>query len=191
MKDMFKKTTNSIICSSIIAFIIGLIMVISPDMTIKTLGIIMSIYFILHGLVLIILDITSDEYYVPYDSLLSGILSVIVGIVLIGKPDVLATIYTIAIGVWIALSSINSLKMAMALRKEDSPWVLLLLLGIIDLIVGLVVVFNPFGASLSITVFAGIMIIIHSIINIVDMIIIKKNVKAFSKAIEKKIKDIK
>ena len=190
MKDMFKKTTNSIICSSIIAFIIGLIMVISPDMTIKTLGIIMSIYFILHGLVLIILDITSDEYYVPYDSLLSGILSVIVGIVLIGKPDVLATIYTIAIGVWIALSSINSLEMAMALRKEDSPWVVLLLLGIIDLIVGVLVALNPFAASLSITVFAGIMIMIHSVINIICMIVIKKDAKKISKAIEKRLKEI-
>ena len=188
MKGIFKKTTNSIICSSIIACIIGLIMIINPNMSIKTIGIIISIYIILHGLALIVLDITSNSYYVPFDGILSGILSVVLGIVLLGNPNILSTIFTIAIGIWIALSSVNSIKMAMALRKEDSPWVLLLLLGIVDLIVGIIVVFNPFSASLSITVFAGIMIVIHSIISIVDMIVIKKDAKKISKAIENRLK---
>ena len=188
MKEVFKKTTNSIICSSIIAFIVGLIMVISPSMSIKTIGTIISIYIILHGIVLIVLDMQASKYYIPFDGMLSGILSVILGIILLGKPNILSTIFTIAIGVWIALSSINSIKMAISLRNDDAPWFLLLLLGIVDLVVGIIVAFNPFEASLSITVFAGIMIMIHSIISIIDMIIIKKDAKKISKVIENKLK---
>ena len=36
---------------------------------------------------------------------------------------------------------------------------------------------NPFEASITLTLYLGIMLIVHSIFNIVDMIILKKNVK--------------
>ena len=189
MKDIFKRTTNSIIWSSVIACIIGLIMVIDPSMSIKTIGIIVSIYIILHGIILIVLDIEASEFYIPFEGMASGILSIILGVILFGKPEILSVAFTIVIGVWIALSSISSIKIAISLRKEEAPWFLLLLFGIIDLIIGLIVIFNPFGATISMTVFAGIMIIIHSIINIIDMMVIKKNAKKISKAIEKKLKE--
>ncbi len=108
MKEIFKKTTNSIICSAIIACVVGLIMIINPNMSIKTISIIASIYIILHGIILIILDIKASKYYIPFDGMLPGILSVILGIILISKPNILSTLFTIAIGVWIILSSINS-----------------------------------------------------------------------------------
>ena len=190
MKEIFKKTTNSIICSSIVACIIGLIMVLNPSMSVKTIGIIASCYIILHGLVLIILDIKASKYYIPFDGILSGILSIVLGVILICKPNIVSTIFAITIGVWFVLSSINMIKMSLALRNYDTPWILLLLLGIVDLIAGIVVALNPFEASLSMTVFAGIMIIVHSIINIIDMIIIKRNVKKIGKAIETNLKNI-
>ena len=190
MKKAFQNMTNSIICSSVIACIIGLIMAISPSMSVKTIGIIVAMYIIAHGIALIVLDVQASKYYVPFDGMLSGILSIVLGIILLGKPDIFTTIFTIAIGVWIVLSSINSIKMALELKNDDSPWFLLLLLGVVDLILGMIVIFNPFAASLSITVFAGIMIIIHSIINIVDMVIIKKDAKKISKAIEKRLKEV-
>ena len=191
MKDIFKRTTNSIIVSSVIALIIGLIIAFNPTMSDKTIGIIVACYMIVYGVVLVILDVTSNKYYVPFDGIISGVLSIILGIVLIGKPDILSTVLAIMIGVWIILSSVNMIKMSISLKDSDSPWILLLLLGIFDLLVGIIVLFNPFEASISMTVFAGIMIIVHSIINIIDMVIIKKDVKKISKTIEKKLKEIK
>ena len=74
------------------------------------------------------------------------------------------------------------------IKGENTPWLLLLLLGIIDIIAGMVVIFNPFEASISITVFAGIMIMVHSIITIIDMLVVKKDIKHFEKAIAEKLK---
>lgn len=162
MKEIFKRVTNGIICSSILACIIGLIMILAPDVSIKTIGIIASIYIIVHGFILIVLDIQVSRYYIPFDGMLSGILSIVLGILLLGKPDILTTIFTIAIGVWIVLSSINSIKISLTIRKEDTSWILLLILGILDLVAGIIVIFNPFEASMSITIFVGIMIMIHN-----------------------------
>ena len=190
MKEIFKRTTNSIIASAILSALVGIIMIIFPNMSIKTISMISAIYIILHGVILIVLDIKASRYYIPFDGMLPGILSIILGIILLVKPNILSTLFTIAIGVWIILSSINSLKMAISLRGEDVPWVLLLLFGIIDLIIGIIVVFNPFTASISLMIFIGIMLIVHSIIDIIDMIIIKRDAKKISKAIEMHFKSL-
>ena len=71
------------------------------------------------------------------------------------------------------VSSINYIKTALRIRKTKLPWIQILLLGILDLIVGIIVIFNPFEATLSLELFAGIMIIVHSIIILVDTIMIK------------------
>ena len=190
MKEIFNKTTMSIILSSIISFILGLILVINPGLTLKTIGVVVGIYIIIHGLVLLVLDFKVSRLYIPFDGIMSGILSIILGIVLIALPGLLSAIFALAIGVWIILSSVNIIKMAIAVKNQTSNWFLLLLFGILDLIAGIIVIFNPFESSMSITMFVGIIIMIHSVINIVDMIVIKKNVKDVTKAIENAIKKI-
>ena len=190
MKEIFKRTINMAISLSILSCVVGLIMIINPSLSIKTIGIIISIYIILHGIVLIVLDIKSTKYFIPFDGMMTGILSIILGILLLGKPNVISTIFAITIGVWIVLSSINTIKMSIVFKEDDVPWVLLLILGIIDLSAGVIVIFNPFEASISMIVFAGVMIMLHSIINIVDLFIIKKDVRKIEKAITKKIKEV-
>ncbi len=188
MKEIFNKTTNSIIISSLLACLVGVVMIINPEMSIRTIALIAAIYIIIHGITLIALDIKASMFYIPFNGFISGVLSVILGIVLLAMPNLLTTIFTIAIGFWILLQSIDVIKMALVIKNKKTPWIMLLLLGILDLLVGILVIFNPFEASISITVFAGIMILIHSLINISDMILIKKDVKNISKSIENAVK---
>ena len=57
MKKAFDKITNGIIGVSIFAIVIGLVLVIYPGISLKTVGIMCSIYLIVHGVILILLDI--------------------------------------------------------------------------------------------------------------------------------------
>ena len=191
MKELFKKTATSIILSSIAAFVIGLIMVVAPGISLQTIGIVAGIYIIIHGIVLIALAFSAHMAYVPFYGVMSGLLSIILGIILLAMPGILSTVFAIALGIWIILSSINIISIAITTRKEYSNWGLLLLLGIIDLICGIIILFNPFASSISIVVLGGVIIMVHSIINIVDMIVIKKNVKDITKAVEASFKEPK
>ena len=189
MKDIFKKVTISIICSSIIAFIIGLILVINPSMSLETIGIMVGIYIIIHGVSLIVLDFKAIKYCIPFDGIMSGLLSIVLGVLLIAMPNILSTAFGIALGIWVILSSVNTIKMSLAIRNVSTVWVLLLLLGILDLVAGIIILFNPFASSLSATMLGGIIIMAHSVITIIDMIVIKKNVKEISKVVENSIKE--
>lgn len=191
MKELFKKTAMSIMLSSIVAFIIGLIMVVAPGISLRTIGIVVGIYIIVHGVTLIALPFVSRIIYNPFFGIVSGLLSIILGIILLAMPNILSTIFAIALGIWIILSSVDIISMAIVSRKEYSSWGLLLLLGIIDLVCGVIILFNPFASSISIVVLGGIIIMVHSIINIADMIIVKKNVKDIARAIESSFKEPK
>ena len=191
MKELFKRTTTSIILSSIAAFIIGLIMAVVPNLSLQVIGITIGIYAIVHGITLITLNFVAHNVYVPFYGIASGILSIIVGLILVAMPNILSVIFAIALGIWIILSSVNVISIAVTVKKTVSNWSLWLLLGIIDLICGIIILFNPFASSLSIVVLGGIIIMIHSIISIIGMIMLKKNVKEVAKALESASKNIR
>lgn len=190
MKELFKKTATSIILSSIVAFIIGLIMVVAPGLSLQTIGIIAGIYIIIHGIVLIALAFSAHMLYIPFYGVISGLLSIIIGIILLAMPGILSTVFALALGIWIILSSVNIISIAITTKKEYSNWGLLLLLGIIDLVCGIIILFNPFASSVSLVVLGGIIIMVHSVINVVDMIIIRNNVKDIEKAVKSSFKEL-
>ena len=113
----------------------------------------------------------------------------LIGIILLCMPNILPVVFTIVIGIWMIASSINYIRIAVKISGTKLPWIQILLLGMLDLIVGLVMIFNPFEATVSLAVFSGIMLIVHSIINIVDMIIIKKDAKEISKTLKNILKE--
>ena len=189
MKEIFEKSATTFICSSILALIVGIIFVIKPDLSLSTIGIIASCYIIFNGVLLIVLDLKASKYFMPFDGLFPGILSVILGVILLCNPEILTNTFGIIMGIWIIISCINSIRVAFAIKGKSPLWILLFIIGILDLIVGLFVVFNPFASMITATLYVGIMIIIHSIINIIDMIILKKNVNAISETIEKSMKE--
>lgn len=191
MKELFKRTTTSIILSSIAAFIIGLIMAVVPNLSLQVIGITIGIYVIVHGITLITLNFVAHNVYVPFYGIASGILSIIVGLILVAMPNILSVIFAIALGIWIILSSVNVISIAVTVKKTVPNWSLWLLLGIIDLICGIIILFNPFASSLSIVVLGGIIIMIHSIISIIGMIMLKKNIKEVAKALEAASKNIR
>lgn len=191
MKEIFKKTTASVIVSSIIAFIIGLVMAAMPGVSLEIIGIIVGIYVIVHGVALIAVDFAAHNAYVPFYGIISGILSIIVGVILLAMPNALPTIFAIALGIWIILSSVNVISVAVSVKNYVSKWYLWLILGIVDLLCGTIVLFNPFASSLTIVVLGGIVIMVHSVITIVDMVLIRKDAKDVEKAIEASIKGTK
>ena len=79
------------------------------------------------------------------------------------------------------LLNINHIKLAIKLSKTKLPWMQILILGILDLIAGIIMIFNPFEATISLTLFVGVMIMAHSIITIFDMVILKNELKKITK----------
>lgn len=190
MKEYFNKITTFILVSSVIAFIIGLMMTVVPNISLQVIGIVVGIYIMVHGCVLIILNFMAHSIYIPFHGIMSGLLSIVVGLILVAMPNALSTIFAIALGIWIILSSINTISISISVKDAISNWYLWLILGIIDLICGLIILFNPFASSMSVIVLGGIIVMVHSVITFIDTIMVKRDAKQIAKELEAKIKEL-
>lgn len=99
-------------------------------------------------------------------------------------PTSIATLVTIILGIYILASSINYIRLSIELKDEDIPWILMLIIGILDLIAGFIIIFNPFEASISLAIFIGIILIVNAICNIIDTLTLRNNIKKIKKYFE-------
>lgn len=186
MKNIVKDITGSVIVLSILSILLGLVFVLWPDLSLAALGIIVGVCLIIYGLTLVILDIRARKLYLPFEGMLSGILAILLGLLLLIQPLELGVFLGIAVGLWIILSSVSDIKIAASLKGSDAPWLLLIIFGLLDFLLGVFVLLSPVLFSLSATVFIGVVLIVHSILRLVDMITVRRNVKKIEKLIHPK-----
>ena len=189
MKKAFERITNSIIGLSILGIIISLMLIVFPTISLKTIGIISAIYLMVHGIVLLMLEMKLSKIFVPFENILMGILSIILGFVLVCKPEYTSLLLALGFGIWMIISSVNNIKVALFFKNIKSfPWLYIIIIGILDIILGFLIIFNPIDATVVLTFYLGIILFAHSILNIVNMIILKKNVKDKENFIKEKLK---
>jgi len=185
--DSIKKLFVSSMISSVILIIVGLFLVIRPESTLSLIS------YVLGGILVIIGTTSLVNYYKDKNSISTfeltyGILSLIAGLVIILNPKALVSLIPFVLGVWILISSLMKLKYVWDLNDtKNKSWITSLIITILMLILGIILVFNPFSGAVAITRMIGIFVIIYAVLDMVQSSIIKKNVK---KAV-KKVKKIK
>ena len=187
MKSIVKSFTNSVICLSILAIVLGIVLVAYPRVTIAALGTAIAAYLIVQGIVLIILDVKAWRLYIPFEGMLRGALSVFFGVLLAKNPASIAKYIGIVMGVWIIVSAFSGIKAAFALRYTGAPWVLMVVVNVIDVLLGGVILYSPVLASYSITKGLGVVLIVHSVVDIVYMLAVRKNAREVEKLVVEKL----
>lgn len=182
---------NSSICISIMFIIIGIIMVIMPKMSLEILGVILSVILIINGVILMITDIKLNNNFIPVDMLPASMLSILLGIMMLIYPNVLSIIIPLMLGTWFIMTSIFKIRLTLYLSKiQNTPWLLLMLISILSIVCGFILILNPIDSSVAITLFIGIVIIVYAISDIINMIVLKRNLNKLTKYFKENIKII-
>lgn len=176
MQQKLRNYIATSIGASLLMIIFGLILLLFPGLTIDIIRWVVSIFLIVSGASSIIIELskTSTGTISMFDGFVVGVLSLVLGIVIIIYPTILNLI-PIILGIWFILSSAFSLRLAAGLRDTigGGSWVFALILAVLSIITGLILIINPAGSSEGIVAFIGIMMIIYSIINITDMTVFR------------------
>ncbi len=186
MKTVVKNFTNLVILLSVIAIILGVAFLVEPGISLITVGIMVGAYMILQGVVLVILDIKAWRLFIPFEGMLKGILSILLGVLLINNPESIATYIGIALGIYFIVYGFSGVKLAVSLRFTGTHWIAMLIISIVYIIFGCFTLYSPIFSAFSLTVTIGAVLIVYSIANIVYMFIIKRNAKAVETLIAEK-----
>lgn len=191
MITKLKKIINSSIAISCLLIILGIVLILFPKTSLSVLAYIISALLIINGIYLIVLEIRLRSKWIPIDTMLAGILSILFGSIMLIYPEMLRILVPVALGTWFILTSIFKIRLACTLKNiEGAPWILTLIMAILAIICGFILIIDPIRSSITLTLFAGIMMIIYSISDIIDMIVFKKHLNKLVKYFKSNIKII-
>ena len=183
---MLKKINNYIYASIVLSLIfiaIGVMCLIKPDISFDVISFVLTIIFIVNGILLLVADFRSRSIFMS--NFLSGVLSLVIGIVLLIHPNALKTILPFIVGIWFIVSALANMKFSFYLKNESTTYMILtIIMAIISIVCGFILIVKPLESLDVLIMTLGITFIIHSLSNIIDMFVIKKYINKIVKNIK-------
>ena len=168
-----KISNNDDISKTLILALIGLVLLLLPETLNNIIGFVVGGCLLIFGIIGIIKYIKTKEYKFT-SSLVSGILYSALGIVVFINPASVISLVTICLGVYLVINGILKTVFSFNLKRITTRWIGALVMGILTVILGLLLVINPFGSAVAITKLAGGFLVVVAIFDLVDRYIIMK-----------------
>ena len=191
MGNFISKIFKSSILGSIGLIILVTLLVFKSEATIISISYIIGGILVAIGALAILRFIKNTKEKGKRDlDIVYGIVTIILGIIVIRSPHAIASIIPFIIGFIIIINSATKLQYSFELKKNNNDlWKSTMILAFITTICGLILILNPFKGAEFITKIVGILILIYSILDIVSTITIKNTVNKIHNAIEENIVD--
>ena len=169
IKRSLKQSAWMAILESLATAILGIFLIAWPEIAIKVIAIVAGVFFVIKGAYQIIFYfIVKGQNDFLNNNLLSGVISLLVGIAVLVMGDELATVFRVIIGIWMVYEALVRMNTAIKLHAAKiSAWKYVLLLALCMLVVGVFITFFN-GAIISLI---GWMMIVTGIIGIVGDVI--------------------
>lgn len=170
--------------------IVGIVVFTSPASSLKALSLLFALSFLIGGLSEIIFSIANKEELDNWGwSLTFGIITLLVGVLLLIKPALSITALAFFIGFVILFRSLSTIGFAMDVKKYGSKkWSRLLVLGIIGTIISFLLIWNPAFAGMSVVVLVALSFLFAGLFNIFFSLQLRK-IQHSSKKISAKLKE--
>ncbi len=184
---MLKKVFNISIISSLLLFVFGLVLAVNAEGFIKSITVAIGVVLLLIG-VFPVIDYFRyrKEGLGASVGLISGIFSIVCGLMLLINEDLLMILIPVFIGVWMIINGINKIQVSFEIKDlGEKSWIITFIYSILIIVLGGYFIVNPISGATTVTSFIGIILCIYAVLDIIDCIIIKVKVKSFKKELDK------
>ena len=174
ISNIFNRMLLYSFMTSVITGILGLVLLFLPEVTNKVVGILVGIIFLVSGVNAIYKYFHRDGAKLYSLNIVFGVLYSILGVVIILYPFTVMEFVTVSLGLYLMVTGAMKINYSLWLRRgnEDS-WLITLVSGILLIVFGILVIFNPF-ISLTLTKLAGAFLLIVAVLDITDTVLFKK-----------------
>lgn len=168
-----KKNSSNNLSKTLILGLIGLILLLIPASFNKFIGLIVGFSLLLIGIIQIIKYVKNKDSFSNID-LISGILYSALGIIIILNPHAVMELVTVCLGIYLIINGLIKVKLAITLKQLTNRWIGTLVMAIVTIILGFLLIFNPFGSVVAITQLMGAFLVIVTLFDLIDSYIIQK-----------------
>lgn len=177
IENVYNRMIIYSLITSILSIIVGLVLIFLPTVSNKVVGIIVGVIILIFGINAVYKYFHRDGAKIYSLNIVFGVLYSILGVVIILYPYSVMSFVTVCLGLFVIVNGATKINYGVWLKKgnEDS-WLVTLVTGIFLVVLGIMLVFNPFSA-LTLTQLSGAFLMIVGVLNVSDTILFKKRSK--------------
>lgn len=188
MLKSFVKNWWMLVLRGVLAIILGILAIASPGVVAATLILWLGIYMLIDGIINFFSSIINwgkneDKWLMLFEALIS----IVLGILILRAPGVTEIVIVIYLAVWAIFSGISKIAIAIQLRKEIEGEGWLIFAGILSVLFGLILIYNPLIGLAAIMLMLAVFLIMIGLMLVVLGFKVKK-LKGKAEDIVKEIK---
>ena len=180
---MGKKLKWNLILMSILYLALGIFLLMVPGMALNI------VCYALGGVVLACAAVQLIRYFAVERGVFQSQLTLISGLVCLGlgafliiRSDIVVRILPIVFGLFVIFDSLGRIQNALELRRcKYSSWKGFLLLAVLSIVLGIVMILDPFGTMETLVMAIGVILIIEGALNLLSALYTVIAVKRFLK----------
>ena len=192
MKNLLKRIKANALLSALIYTVLGVVLLVWPELSTNVLCTALGLVLLVSGISDILEFVFQRDGSLYYNLQLGlGVILCAVGGWLLLRPTLIAVIIPRIIGVLVCFHGFKDFGDALTLRKNKSPQATAaLLLGSITILLGVVLVVNPFSAFTTVVRIIGIVLIYDGISDLWITSEVSKAVKLADKELQGEVIDV-
>lgn len=179
IKEYVKNYCKNTILMSTILIIIAILLILNPVQALNAMTTVLGAVLIAVGLMQVLMFFKVDKEFRAFSlSLIFGIITIVIGCVFLFNPESIYNFLIVISGIWIVFESIVRLQIAMGIKDSMSKiFNFSTIIAVITLIIGIIMIVNPFAAIEAVGMVAGIALLVNEIFNVVSAVNILRNNK--------------
>lgn len=187
-----KNIKNATICTGVIFVLAGLVLLIYPEVTARTIAYAVALISELMG----ILYITSYFRTQPSldgmnKGLVVGLIAMMFGIFVFVKDEIIISVIPILLGFLVATSGLNTLQQGIDLaRVNASGWGVVILISVVNIVIGVVAICNPFSTATVLLRIIGAGFVYSGATDIIISIYLSSRIKKFFEQADERMSEV-
>lgn len=181
--EKLKSIKFDVTLSAVLSVAIGVMLIFWPGTIISVLVRAIACILVISGFVMLL-----PKMFEPVKSYLSIIVSLLImmiGLWMFFSPQLVASIIPIGIGVLLVVHGVQDLSLAFEGKKKNAKnWWSIPVIAILNIVLGVICIFNAFGMVEIGMIFIGVMLVFDGIS---DMVIVHKVNKATKEVVDSEI----
>ncbi len=163
---------------SIAYILLGLGLLIWPEISMLLICRVFGAIMLIYGAVRIIQHFkNAADGWVAYSDMSAGVLCAILGLLLLLRPQLFIAILPMLMGIMIVVDSLMRLQSVLVLRRLGAiNWGLQLVQVVLTLVLGVLLVINPFAGMSAVVMVMGAFLLADGIANLWDIFFVSRKI---------------
>lgn len=186
MTNLLKKFKANEWISSPVFVVIGLLLLIWPGTSTQVVCMMLGGVLLLYGVIQIVMYLLAKEKTIYHQGMLVlGIILSVIGAWILLKPDMIIAAVPVIMGIIIVMHGVHNIVQGLQLKGLDyEKWWVAFVLGIVTVVLGCVLIYNPFRVVNTVVRVLGAFLIYDGISRIWITSRVFKSRKSYEKIID-------